>query len=137
MAVDFTGKTVALDFDGVLHSYTSGWTGWVPADPPEPGALEFVRWLLRHGADVVVVSSRAKTFRGARAVRRWLRAHGFPPLRVTHRKVIAVAYVDDRAVPYRPGDWSHCRDQIELLTERDGGPAGSVPPPPPSPHVVN
>lgn len=36
-------KIIAVDFDGVLHSYISGWKGArnIP-DPPTPGAI---RWL--------------------------------------------------------------------------------------------
>ena len=34
---------ICLDFDGVIHSYTSGWKGAaVIPDPPVPGALEFI-----------------------------------------------------------------------------------------------
>jgi len=112
------GGTVAVDFDGVLHAYVSGWTGPVPADSPEPGALEFVRWLQSEGATVVVLSTRARTRTGARAIRRWLADHGFPPLKVTDRKVNAVAYVDDRAVPYQPADgWPACRSHVLRLAE--------------------
>src|SRR5215467_12984729 len=36
-------KTLCMDLDGVLHSYTSGWGGHeVIADPPVPGAMEFL-----------------------------------------------------------------------------------------------
>lgn len=108
----FAGRTVVVDFDGVLHSYASGWTGVRPQDPPEPGALEFVEWLIENGAHVVIMSTRANRRRGMRAIRHWLRDHGFPALTVTHRKVNAVAYVDDRAVPYAGGNWSACRDSV-------------------------
>ena len=37
-------KTILLDFDGVIHSYTSGWKGaGVIPDPPVPGAIDFLR----------------------------------------------------------------------------------------------
>jgi hypothetical protein len=116
--MDFAGRTVAVDFDGVLHSYVSRWTGVRPADPPEPGAREFVEWLLAAGARVVVVSTRANRRRGARAIRRWLAEYGFPPLPVTRHKVNAVAYVDDRAVRYSSGNWSACRAAVGELAQK-------------------
>jgi len=67
--------TVAVDFDSVIHSYSSGWQGAkVIPDPPVPGAID---WLLQltERADVVILSSRARTWGGRRAMRRWLREH--------------------------------------------------------------
>lgn len=93
------GQTVALDFDGVLHSYVSGWTGVVPTDPPVPGAAAFCRDLLAAGYKVAVVSTRCRNDGGVAAVADWLVKHGFPlGMFVTCEKVPAVAYVDDRAV---------------------------------------
>lgn len=94
------GSTVALDFDGPIHSYRSGWQGFRPADPPTEGALDFVRMLLAAGANVVVHTSRADCDAGVQGVKRYLHEHGFPPLEVTYRKVPAAAYVDDRAVHF-------------------------------------
>lgn len=69
--------TIAIDFDGVLHSYTSPWVNehTIP-DPPVPGAIE---WLINIERDfrVVVHSTRCKTWRGRMAVRRWLVEHIF------------------------------------------------------------
>lgn len=68
------GKAIlCLDFDGVLHSYVSGWKGArnIP-DPPVPGALEF----LSAAADcfeVHILSSRSHQWFGRRAMKRWLR----------------------------------------------------------------
>lgn len=51
-------KTIVLDFDGVIHSYTSGWQGAdKAADPPVPGAREFLITALEH-YQVAVLSSR-------------------------------------------------------------------------------
>ena len=67
--------TVAVDFDGVLHSYSSPWINahTIP-DPPVAGALE---WLVRTsgGFAIAINSTRCKSWRGRRAMRAWLRHH--------------------------------------------------------------
>lgn len=70
------GKPIlCLDFDGVLHSYTSGWKGAaVIPDDPVPGALEFlVKALDRF--EVHILSSRSHQWGGKRAMKRWLAFH--------------------------------------------------------------
>lgn len=66
---------LCLDFDGVLHSYTSGWKGAsrIP-DPPVPGALEFVVGALDR-FQVAILSSRSHQWGGRRAMKRWLHDH--------------------------------------------------------------
>ncbi len=49
---------IALDFDGVLHMYSSGWTGPIPFDPPVPGAVEFCKRLVNQGYEVSIFSTR-------------------------------------------------------------------------------
>ena len=64
---------VSVDFDGVLHSYDSGWKGAsVIPDPPVPGAIDGLMKLLDAGFDVAIFSSRSKSLRGRRAMKRWL-----------------------------------------------------------------
>ena len=61
-------KTLCVDFDGVLHSYTSGWQGpGVVADGPVPGAIEWLSWLTEC-YEVCVYSSRSKVTEGQRAM---------------------------------------------------------------------
>lgn len=50
---------VALDFDGVLHSYTSGYTGPIPFDPPVLGAQTFCAELIRRGYVLSIFTTRA------------------------------------------------------------------------------
>jgi hypothetical protein len=66
---------LALDFDGVIHSYTSGWQGprCIP-DEPVWGALEFIVRALEP-FDVQIYSSRSNYWGGRRAMRRWLIKH--------------------------------------------------------------
>lgn len=57
-----TGKSrpirIALDFDGVLHSYISGYTGPIPMDPPVPSAQFFCQELLNQGYELVIFTTR-------------------------------------------------------------------------------
>lgn len=50
---------IALDFDGVLHSYRNGYTGEIPLDPPVEGAQLFCEMLLERGYEVVIFTTRA------------------------------------------------------------------------------
>jgi hypothetical protein len=66
---------LCLDFDGVIHSYSSGWKGAaVIPDPPVPGALEFIREALTR-FEVHIFSSRSHQWGGKRAMKRWLYDH--------------------------------------------------------------
>jgi hypothetical protein len=63
---------LCLDFDGVLHSYTSGWQGAdVVSDPPVPGALQFI-WDAQEHFTVAVYSSRSGQPGGIAAMKDWL-----------------------------------------------------------------
>lgn len=100
--------TICLDFDGVLHSYTSGWKGHaVIPDPPVPGAIEFIVDLLNAGFVVAICSTRCVRWSGRRAIRRWLRAHAGGSLRgaidnvrIVKAKPPAILTIDDRAVQF-------------------------------------
>lgn len=103
--------TVAVDFDGVLHSYSSPWINahTIP-DPPVPGALQWLHGILQD-FDVVIYSTRCKTWRGRRAVRRWIydnaRSYwyesgipsdrGLEDVKLSYEKPPALIYLDDRA----------------------------------------
>ena len=97
---------VAVDFDGVLHSYTTPWAGaTVIPDPPVEGAIEWLNETVEK-LDVVVFTTRGHQDGGPAAVMRWLREHGYvgPDLLVTGTKVPALAYIDDRALRFEgPG----------------------------------
>ena len=90
-----TEKTIALDFDGVIHSYTSGWTGPVPKDPPVEGVLSFIASLFELGYNVVIFSCRASTKSGRNGITKWLKDNSFPEIEVFYEKPQADLYVDD------------------------------------------
>lgn len=63
---------LCLDFDGVIHSYSSGWKGAsVIPDAPVPGALEFIVTALDQFR-VAIFSSRSHQWGGRRAMKQWL-----------------------------------------------------------------
>lgn len=86
-------KTICVDFDGVLNEYD----GYEEGDLGEPltGSKEFIKEL-RKKYKVVILTIRPKE-----QVSRWLNNNGFPSMKVTNRKVPAVAYIDDRAIQFK------------------------------------
>lgn len=112
-----TNPIICVDFDGVIHSYTSGWKGVsVVPDDPVPGAIE---WLMEHlpvpdalgmaptykGPEVVIYSSRSKSWFGRRAMKKWLIKHGLPHWYITDnilkfpvKKPAAFLTIADRAI---------------------------------------
>jgi hypothetical protein len=102
--MDNVRPTLCLDFDGVLHSYTSGWKGAdVVADPPVEGAQEFVRAAQEHFR-VVVYSSRSKSPGGIEAMRKWMADNSFPVVEFAAEKPAAFVTIDDRAITFT-GEW--------------------------------
>lgn len=73
-------KKICVDFDGVLHMYTSGWKGIdKAADPPVPGAIEWLTNMVRacdeneqYLFDVCIYSSRSWQEGGIQCMKEWL-----------------------------------------------------------------
>lgn len=63
---------LCIDFDGVLHSYSSGWKGahFIP-DPPVPGAMAFLIEAVSQ-FDVCIFSSRSHQEGGLAAMKSWV-----------------------------------------------------------------
>jgi len=99
--------TLVLDFDGVLHSYTSGWKGvTIIPDLPVEGAQEFCSQALDY-FKIWVVSSRCSQPGGAQAIVDWLTEHKFPMgilVSTDGTKPSAFLTLDDRAITFT-GSW--------------------------------
>jgi hypothetical protein len=77
--------TICLDWDGVIHSYTSGWVsvGVIP-DAPVPGAMDFIFSVIQSGQfKLAIHSSRSSDVIGLGAMQEYL---------IEHMK----AYLEDR-----------------------------------------
>jgi hypothetical protein len=108
---------LCVDFDGVIHSYSSGWHGaTVILDPPVPGAIEWL-WRATKHFNVQIYSSRSKDPEAREAMAQWLRMQAVseldPPeadalirdVTVAYEKPAAFLTIDDRAVCFE-GDWT-------------------------------
>ena len=115
---------LCLDFDGVLHSYTSGWKG--AAIIPDPPVAKMVPFLERAITefDVQIFSSRTGQEGGVDAMKKWLEYHVFdhfggamadPPeleraIKIRDaigwptEKPPAMVTIDDRAIQFT-GEW--------------------------------
>lgn len=116
-------KTVVFDFDGVIHSYTSGWQGVdVIPDPPVPGIKEAIE-AIRQTYRVVVISARGTTYGGEKAIKEYLKKHGIEVDAITTKKPPAVCYVDDRALCFdgRSEDLLEKINNFKPWYKRDGG----------------
>lgn len=141
---------LCVDFDGVIHSYTSGWKGaTVISDPAVKGALRWL-WKATEWFDVQVYSSRSKDFEALKAMQTWMMdqsteefGHDHPmacithtpagptyPIIFAHEKPAAFLTIDDRAICFE-GDWDDL-DPADLLhfkpwNKRDFGATGTFP----------
>jgi hypothetical protein len=115
---------LCLDFDGVIHSYTSGWQGDTTiSDPVVPGFFEWAEQAAKY-FKLVIYSSRSKNPEAIRAMLMYLheqrelwRAAGgktetFEPLsfEFADEKPAAFLTIDDRALTF-DGTWP----DVEML----------------------
>lgn len=109
-------KLICLDFDGVIHEYTSPWSGPTAiSDQPVVGAIPWMHRAIQE-ADLAVYSSRSGHEGGIQAMQNWLHTHAGPlwedtPVRrgLVHlqwpiTKPAALVTLDDRAITFS-GVW--------------------------------
>lgn len=102
---------LSVDFDGVIHSYKSGWQGaTIIPDPPVPGVFEWMEAALAY-FEIHVYSSRSSEVGGREAMQAYIMAHSGRDSTLSTRvnypdsKPHAFLSIDDRAMRF-DGDWS-------------------------------
>lgn len=118
-----TVRTIAVDFDGVIHTYDQGWQDGTIYGDFKPGALQALISLM--GTYAVFIHTTRNPTQVARWIEdrsghgiectthihpllpswwRWGKKHTFWSTRgtllVTDRKLPAIAYIDDRALHF-------------------------------------
>jgi hypothetical protein len=111
---------LCLDFDGVCHSYTSGWHGATEIpDPPVEGMWRFLEAVWQH-FDVAIYSTRSHQEGGIAAMQAWFVKHassGFQQdlarkwLQFPHEKPPAFLTLDDRAMCFT-GVWPDVKSLV-------------------------
>lgn len=103
---------IAVDFDGVLNTYASGWEGSsaIISDSPNEGAIEWLQAVLSHGGfEVFIHSCRCRQEEGIAAMYAWLLRHGLSrkladEIVFTKLKPNAEIFLDDHAMQF-VGRW--------------------------------
>lgn len=109
------GKTIAIDFDGVIHKYSKGWHDGSCYDVPVDGVFDAIGYLLKKGYSVFILSTRKP-----KQIKRWMKDNTLLAVEiipwwkkfwnkpyvigVTRRKLPAHVYIDDRAINF-DGNW--------------------------------
>jgi adenylylsulfate kinase len=103
-------KTLAVDFDGVIHKYSKGFQGLENAyDPPMDGAQETLQRLKDKGYVLKIMSSRP-----ALVIEEWLDKYDMTDLfdEVSNRKFAATVYLDDRGFHFT--DWESVEEKLAI-----------------------
>lgn len=95
-------KTIAIDFDGVIHAYSEGWKDGSIYDGPVPYSIHSMKKLMARGYKLVIFTCRAETEEGTNSVYKWLCKYEIDVslIEVTDKKPKAIAYIDDRGIRF-------------------------------------
>lgn len=113
---------LAIDFDGVVHTFDKGYFDGTCYGNPIPGALEAIK-LLSNRFQIIIFTAKAKPDRplvngktGTELVREWLEKHGISECvyEITSEKPRALLYIDDNG--YRFEDWQSTLNFIDKLS---------------------
>lgn len=102
-------KTIAIDFDGVIHKYSKGFMGLDNAyDPPLEGTEESIKKLYDEGYTLKILSSRPKEI-----IYNWLEKYNLSKYitEVSNHKFPATVYIDDRGLLFE--NWEKCLMDLE------------------------
>ena len=110
---EIDSKNIAIDFDGVIHTFDQGYKDGTCYGDPIPESLEAIK-KLSEKYKIIIFTAKAKPDRplvngksGTELVSEWLEKHGVLQYihTITSEKPRAVLYIDDNA--YRFDNWKN------------------------------
>ena len=122
LVLDDETKTIAIDFDGVIHSFEFGFHDGTIYGTPLPGSLESIKKIAEK-YKIVIYTAKAKKDRplingktGTELVWEWLKKYEIDTLiaDVTAEKPRAVCYIDDKAIQFI--NWDQTLNDLFLFT---------------------
>lgn len=102
-------KNIAVDFDGVVHTFDKGWHDGTCYGDPIEGSLEAIK-TLAETYNVIIFSAKVRPDRplvmektGLQLVDEWLKKHDVRKYvsDITHEKPRAEFYIDDKAIEFK------------------------------------
>jgi hypothetical protein len=122
LVLDDETKTIAIDFDGVIHSFEFGFHDGTIYGTPLPGSLESIKKIAEK-YKIVIYTAKAKKDRplingktGTELVWEWLKKYEIDTLiaDVTAEKPRAVCYIDDKAIQFI--NWDQALNDLSTFT---------------------
>jgi len=116
-------KNIAIDFDGVVHTFDKGFHDGTCYGDPIEGSLDSIRQLSKK-YNIVIFTAKAKPSRplvggktGAELVREWLEKHDVMQYvkEITAEKPRAFLYIDDKG--YRFENWYDTMRFMEVFDD--------------------
>ena len=104
---------LAIDFDGVVHTFDKGWHDGTCYGEPIEGALDAIK-SLSSDWNIIIFSAKVRPDRplvngktGYELVDEWLQKHGVRKYvaEITHEKPRAKFYIDDKAIEFK-NNWN-------------------------------
>ena len=115
-------KTIAIDFDGVIHSFELGFHDGTIYGTPINGSIDSIKQLSQH-YNIVIYTAKAKKDRplingktGIELVWEWLKKYNIDSYikEVTAEKPRCICYIDDKAIQFN--NWKQAMNDLKKFT---------------------
>ncbi len=112
-------KNLAIDFDGVIHTFDKGWYDGTCYGEPIEGSLEAIKKLSK-SYNIIIFTAKAKPSRplvngktGTELVKEWLTKHNVMQYvkEITSEKPRSQIYIDDKGYHFQ--NWKDTLEHIE------------------------